>query len=118
MHSAAVVALFCLFAAASAGGLLAGHGLGYAGHGLALGHGVSHVAAVHAAPVIAPVAVHAGYARSHHYSSAINHGAVVGKAVHAVAAPIAVAAAPVAAYGHGLGLAHGYGGFGYGAKLW
>lgn len=112
----AVVALFGLVAAASAGGLLAGHGgLGYAGHGLALGHGVAHVApvAVHAAPVVAPVAVHAGYARSHHYSTAVNHGALVGKAVHAVAAPVAVAS-----YGHGLGLAHGYGGFGYGAKLW
>lgn len=105
----AFVALFGLVAAASAGGLLAGHGFGYAGHGFA----PIAPLAVQTAPIVAPVAVHAGYARAHSYSSAINHGAIVGKTVHALAY-----AAPLASYGHGIGLAHGYGGFGYGAKLW
>ncbi|XP_022654688.1 glycine-rich protein-like [Varroa destructor] len=108
-HSFAFVALFGLVAAASAGGLLAGHGFGYAGHGFA----PIAPLAVQTAPIVAPVAVHAGYARAHSYSSAINHGAIVGKTVHALAY-----AAPLASYGHGIGLAHGYGGFGYGAKLW
>lgn len=88
---------------------MAGHGLGYAGYGIA----PIAPAAVHAAPIVAPIAVHAGYARAHSYSSAVNHGVIVGKAVHALAP-----AAPLAAYGHGIGLAHGYGGFGYGAKLY